>query len=234
VSCESVYLPHTLCSYQKCVHSRPSVFLPGIYQDFFHSRAGGDHRFFYDLARYTNPASSTIPLQVSEVGSTNIEHLGGILAQPKTVSLHNQFVLVGNKKIHFRYLVVTESLRTFLERIDWPTDALQSRGLGMILEEYVSLLPPVVEFGELGKSRTPMLSISRGYLKFHFFSEDHPKVNVTLTDYIRSPNSASEDILYNLSERGVYAVGPRAAWNTGLSMLSELDRLRDILDETSS
>ena len=52
---------------------------------------------------------------------------------------------------------------------------------------------------------------------------------MTVQDAVKIPGNASLDLSVSLESKGVILVGPRGLWNSGLSMSSELLRLRGIL-----
>lgn len=230
---EEINAPHCKLVYPFAASSRISPLMTSSYRTYLKTSLGGDYYFLYGLVAAA-AASPEVTLSMSSVRTTTFKHRhSGCHGSPGVVATLNKFVTVfdasglspRNLTIHYNKLVVTESLRVFLGRIGLSA-SLPSRNLGLVLEESINLLPGEITLGGLGSSPSvPLFSISRGYLKFHFYSHSD-RVNITLLDYIRTPSSEVYSIISALEQKEIYLVGPRAMWSSGLSLSSETDRLR--------
>lgn len=223
---EDVDCPHVVCTYK---FDESSVFSPLQtlqYQQAFRRRAGGDFQFVYSvISHFGEPA---IPLRISAVSGERLRQRGIIIGDPSTVALINKFVRIDSRTIHFGRLVVEESLAKFLQRVDIDMPLLR-RNIGVYLEESVPLLPARIRVTSVDGGETPLFSVSRGFLWYHYYPEGVGKANFTLQNYIRIPSAATIDLSGTLEDRSVFLVGPRALWNTGLTYESETLRLRELI-----
>ena len=231
---EEVDIPHTACKYELNFRGDPSFLTAGRYIDWYRSVLGGDYRFFYDLSARSRDSKDVV-IRISYARADKIEERGGLVGDISSLSMKNRKAALSNGQvIHFGTLVVAESLKTFLERISIPDPGLKSTSLGVILEEFVDILPPTIELGDRSLPTTkPLLSMSRGYLKTHFvIPEGDRKVNALLQDYVKIPTYTSMEITRDLETPGyVFFYGPRAVWNSGLTHGSEILRMLADLSE---
>jgi hypothetical protein len=197
------------------------------YKVFFRDSLGGDCSFFYSLLD-SAALSPQIPLSISYVRPGIIEETKrGFAEAPSVIALINKFIELSTTVVHYTRLVVTENLRVFLGRIGKKVH-LQSKNLGLVVEESVDLLPGEITLGKLESPPVyPLLSISRGYLTYHYYPQAY-KSNVRLLDFIRTPTPEVYSISSELEQQDVYLVGPRATWNSSLTLSSECTRVRYI------
>lgn len=235
---EEIDIPHSLCTYTLRPHGKSGVVNPqvlpvnslmaGVYIDWFRNMLGGDYRFFYDLATCMR-TSSKAHIRIVSIRKERLESRGGVMGDIGDLSLKNKYLVLPNgERANFGFLVVAESLKTFLARVGIPDPGLNATSLGVVWEEFVDLIPASVEFGDRSpNSSEPMISISRGFLRTKFVRlETDKKVNLTLQDYVKIPNMASMEVVYDLeSSGGLFFFGPRATWNSALTHESELLRL---------
>ena len=222
---EDIHAPHTKVSYQISTKEPVSSLRASEYKNFFRDRLRGDYAFFYGLVdkAVQGPQGQ---FSVSSVRASVFSESGrGYYGEPTSIATLNKWVEIFDTTIHYDHLVVTENLRSFLPRVGMGA-SFPSSNLGVVVEESVTMAPGTVSIGALwGPTSAPLLSISRGFLTYHYFGHtDH--VNVILHDYIRQPTQELYDIIEDLESRSVYLVGPRALWNSGLTFVSETDRLR--------
>lgn len=225
---EPVEFPHVSCTYQMEYPERgwgmKEQVLCSLYLDSFRKSLGGDFSFFYSLPEYLN--SGRIQLRIASVPEECLSRRGGIFGSPERVALKNKFmVLSDGSTVHFGKLILCESLRTFMDRIGGKTDTLVGKDLGILVEESIDMLPPVVRlWGWHPSLSSPLVSIGRGFLTYHYVPSGG-KVNLSLQDYVKTPTQDSQGILFDLESKGVYAFGPRGMWNTRLTNSSEILRI---------
>jgi hypothetical protein len=222
---EEVQGPHLKLLYPLAGRGMLSPLEVSEYKTFFRKNLGGDYAFLYSLLD-SAAISSDIPISISSVPVGAIEGTKrGFSGNPSVVAILNKFIELSGVVVHYSKLVVTESLRVFLGRIGEKID-LPSQNMGFVVEESVDLLPGEIRLGRLGASKEyPLCSISRGYLTYHYYAQSD-KCNVKLIDYIRTPTSETYSLSSDLEQQDVHLVGPRAMWNSSLTLSSEFTRVR--------
>ena len=226
---EDVQFPHVSCYYSLSFPDGgtwESRVLSSLYRKSFHDVLGGHSTFFYYLADAVE--SHRACLRVSAVVADRLTSRGGYVGTPAKIGMENKFVVLPDGEvIHYGKLVLCESLRSFLERVGTASKFLSGKSLGILVEESVSLLPPVVKlWGFHHAGMLPLASISRGFLQYHYFPEGR-KANLSVQDYVKNRTCESREAILGLERKGVHAYGPRAMWDTGLTQNSELLRMRD-------
>jgi hypothetical protein len=193
----------------------------------FRERLGGDAWFFYSLLRCVD--DGFVDLKLSWVDDVSISRSRGCVSKIESLSLLNRFIRTeSGTLVEYGSLVWVSSLRNLSQILD---DRVTFIGLpiGLNIEESVSVLSPEIMIGPPWNSdpNVPIVSYTRGFLKYHILPHDSTSHSVRIEDYIKIPGSDTEDYVRYLESYCVQCVGPRAVWNSSLGLESELRGLKD-------
>ena len=224
---EDIDIPHILCRYGLRGVDQLHRLRYAQYSRMFRERLGGDVWFFYSLLRCID--DGFVDLKLSWVGEASILKSRGCVSKIEGLSLLNRFVRTeSGVLVEYGSLVWVSSLRSLSQILD---DRVTFVGLplGLNIEESVSVLPPEIVVGPLGHSdpNVPIVSYTRGFLKYHVLPHDSTSDSVRIEDYVKIPGSDTEDYVRYLESYCVQCVGPRALWNSSLGFESELRGLKE-------
>ncbi len=230
---EDIDAPHCKLSYPVKESSRVSGLMTSKYKDYLRSILGGDYYFLYRLIDLA-AAAPKVCVSIASVQANRFSRSRlGCCSSPSSIGRINKFVIVYDYgsgvatevTVNYNKMIVTENLKAFLGRIGIPAP-LESKNMGLILDESVVPLHGEITLGGIdAPASSPLFSISRGYLTYYFHGPS-VKAKIPLLDYIRIPSTTTYTLASELESQDIYLVGPRALWNSGLSLSSETARLR--------
>lgn len=220
---EDIPVPHINCRFKLCGVDTLHRLRITQYYNMFRNRFGGDVWFFYELVNKIG-GDASVDVKLSWADADTISRSRGCVSDVRDISLVNRFMVTSTGVVvEFNSLVWCASLKK-LSKVLKEDVVFSSIPAGVNLAESVSILKPTLLVGPIGHCTKdiPIVTIRRGFLSHHILPQDSSAAGIKLEDYVKCPTSDTEDFVTYLESKSVYCIGPRAVWNSGLSLSSEL------------